>query len=67
VDLHALLDDWGVLVGYCAGGVGGEGHLPSKGFMRASLAMVAQAPLVAAARGWWRPAWLPPIKCLTAS
>ncbi len=26
-------------------------HVPSKGFIRASLAIVAQAPLVAAARG----------------
>src|SRR5262245_34483624 len=46
---------------------GGERNLPSKGFIRASLAMVAQAPLVAAARGWCTPARLPPMRCLTAS
>ncbi len=42
-------------------------NIPSKGFISASLAIVAHAPLVAAARGWCTPAWFPPMTCLTAS
>jgi hypothetical protein len=44
VDLHALFDDWVILADSA---VSGGSDIPSKGFIRASLAIVAQAPLVA--------------------
>ena len=47
VDLHALFDDCRLLAG-CA--VLAVICIPSNGFIRASLAIVAQAPLVAGAR-----------------
>jgi hypothetical protein len=44
MDLHALFDDCRLLADSA---VSGGSDIPSNGFIRASLAIVAQAPLVA--------------------
>ena len=51
VDLHALFDDYAQVVSHGTSVLGPyvTGDLPSKGFMMASLAVVAHAPLTAAA------------------
>lgn len=65
LDLHTLLDNYRMLALYLT--IVYIKFVPSNGFIKASLAMVAQAPLVAEASGWCTPAWFPPITCLTAS
>jgi len=71
VDLHALFDDYGGMLAWCAreGEGGGCGqYVPSNGFISASLAIVAHAPDAAAAAGWCLPSRaFPPANSLTTS